>query len=59
MMELKPCPFCGSNKVVIRWNFRYEVYEVNCVGCNCTLTHWYECADEAINAWNRRHDDGQ
>ena len=52
-MNLKPCPFCGGT-VVMRWNFRYETYEINCKGCNGTYTHWFGCADEAENAWNRR-----
>lgn len=55
MAELKPCPFCGG-MVVISWNFRYEVYEVNCRKCNGTYTHWFGCLDEESEAWNRRTD---
>lgn len=53
MSELKKCPFCGG-EAVVSWNFRYEVYEVQCTKCNGTYTHWYGCVDEEIEAWNRR-----
>lgn len=53
-MTLKSCPFCGGESVVIRFNFRYEVYEVNCPKCNFTGTHWFGCTDEAEKAWNHR-----
>lgn len=58
MAELKPCPFCGG-EVKICFDFRYEVYEVNCCRCNGTYTHWHGVVDEAIEAWNRRANDGQ
>lgn len=60
--ELKPCPFCGSDKVLVigmadkpldcyRWH-------VECQECHCTGRHFHR--DEgarremAVAAWNRR-----
>lgn len=44
--ELKPCPFCGGKNMRI-WN---------------TSTPWVSCGttkEEAIQAWNRRADNGK
>jgi Lar family restriction alleviation protein len=57
-MELKPCPFCGSNKVKIHMPyFTSDCYMVQCYGCNCN-TAVFDNADKAAEAWNRRADNG-
>ena len=59
MDELKPCPFCGG-KAKLDW---YTLPKYECVICCniCSLRFGrYLGRDEkqAIEAWNRRHDDG-
>ena len=57
-MELKPCPFCGRSPMVI--------VEDGChyVACECGammldgLSQMFDTAAEAIEAWNRRLNDG-
>lgn len=60
--ELKPCPFCGSDKVLVigmadkpldcyRWH-------VECQECHCTGRRFYRAEgarrEMAVAAWNRR-----
>lgn len=66
MSELKPCPFCGSEPILIYFNGltpstvqHYQV-AVSCDGdtCNCSPRTAYETSEEsAIKAWNRRAND--
>ncbi len=64
-MEIKPCPFCGSNKVkvvhdlVIPDMLYYSFAE--CVSddcCKAPAAYWFSDKDEAesaaIDAWNQR-----
>ena len=52
--KLKPCPFCGSDDVTVRWFFHNDTYHVL---CNQTLCHSKDPdglnKQEAIEAWNR------
>ena len=52
--ELKPCPFCGCNAIV-------EGYSNWWVRCECCLveTRTFKTEAEAIEAWNRRAEDGK
>lgn len=64
--ELKPCPFCGGaaelkgiNAMIGR---KAQAY-VRCKACGTTSGYFSEniayCANEkAIEAWNRRYEDG-
>ena len=62
MNELKPCPVCGSTDVEI--SFRYPLLGeglrmlgvCNCCGC---MTAQYRSEDKAIEARNRRANDGK
>ena len=65
MYELKPCPFCGGKAELIQTkclsNGRvlYHVfhYELKC-RTNGIQTKNMETQEEAIEAWNRRHNNG-
>lgn len=64
MAELKPCPFCGSHNVLLRHYDPYDgyhgdcgVWEAWCVICEANIERRQE--EEAIEAWNRRADDGK
>ncbi len=65
MTELKPCPFCGGipKMHMISQDFfdtgTYTTgYSVFCQNCRCATE--YELTQlEAIEAWNRRVDDGE
>jgi hypothetical protein len=64
--KLKPCPFCGSEKITCRewedWPDCREPSYYWSIGCDsedCIMGfdpcgHYYKNADEAANAWNRR-----
>lgn len=51
--ELKPCPFCGMTAVITN---DYDKYRVHCLNCFGTTSH-VSSPDEAIAAWNRRHNE--
>ena len=54
--ELKPCPFCGGKASVIKESMWYEVH---CDNCPCNVGRcWFSKREEAIEAWNRREEDG-
>ena len=60
MAELKPCPFCGSENVVLRW-FSDGVINDLGIGCNeCGAKFQLHLAkrgaieDNLIEAWNKR-----
>ena len=56
MSELKPCPFCGGNASVRKESMWYEVC---CDDCPCNVGRcWFAKREEAIEAWNRRAEDG-
>ena len=65
MAELKPCPFCGSEALLDEFTVRkgFEACIV-CTGCLADMpTITYDTEEEArnaaIEAWNRRANDGQ
>lgn len=57
MIELKPCPFCGSKDVhLLNASHNNEEWSVTCKDCNiwvdnmmCDMTK-----EQAIELWNRR-----
>ena len=56
MIELKPCPFCGSTDIDI-----FFCEEACCgakarsVDCECGCTIWVDCIEkDAIEKWNQR-----
>ena len=61
--KLKPCPFCG-NRVAVEEKINFGEPNVFIVYCNPSnggcgaKTNWFDSAEEAIDAWNRRVNDG-
>ena len=58
MSEQKACPFCGKNKAIIdTLNFQPSgkpaKFRAQCQVC-LVATTWFDTADEAWEAWNRR-----
>ena len=53
MRELKPCPDCGGEAEIEMDDCWYWNYHVFCQECKIG-TDYYDTADEAIEAWNRR-----
>lgn len=58
MAELKPCPFCGRQRVDLvvdsyhGWPNYERTYKIICMSCSAQL--YGENAEELIDAWNRR-----
>ena len=63
MAELKPCPFCGGKAFLSEYLYSCEpgrctTQFVEFNGCH-TTTYEYNTEEEAIEAWNRRAEDGK
>ena len=64
MAELKKCPFCGGEAEL--WEYRLNgstFFVVSCENDNCniaveTIPRVGNTATQAIEAWNRRVEDG-
>ena len=64
MAELKPCPFCGGQAIVIECRYRHNEssFFVKCNNSDCiVIPQTYENSDMAyvIDIWNRRAEDGK
>lgn len=63
---LKPCPFCGGERIIIRYGangWTSNVYEPRAtafVECDRCKNRTEKClyAKKAVEKWNRRVDDG-
>ena len=58
MIELKKCPFCGSENVGFSQAF-WNKWFIRCRTCGCRTDEMYESADYAVKEelaekWNRR-----
>lgn len=51
--KLKPCPFCGSDRVHI-FRDEDEYYFIICENCECSVSGLFETEEEATRAWNTR-----
>ena len=61
MKNLKPCPFCGGEAVIITsWDpyIERDSTKVVCKSCRANSGIWIQ-KQKAIETWNRRIDDGQ
>lgn len=57
-MELKPCPFCGGSAFIPKSDSGDLLPWVACIECGVE-TDCYETVEKAIEAWNRRADNGK
>lgn len=63
MAELKPCPFCGGEAKEV---YRYDPFDGYQGDCGCFIASCSKCStqiaertkEKAIEAWNRRAEDG-
>ena len=54
MNKLKPCPFCGSDNVlVIKSDILNPSWYVRCKDCKVMST-FYKTREKAVDHWNRR-----
>ena len=51
--KLKPCPFCGSNRVQIRTDDEGISWYIFCNNCGA-MCGYALSEDEVVKAWNRR-----
>lgn len=54
--ELKPCPFCGSNRVCRHYIMGQNRFIVRCFECGITTQSFLDVND-AVKIWNRRAKD--
>jgi Lar family restriction alleviation protein len=61
-MELKPCPFCGDERPIVKTEMVCELgfpyTRVECWACGASIRGYLE-EERAIKAWNRRAEDGK
>jgi len=53
---LKPCPFCGSNRVCRHYMMGQNRFAVRCLECGITTRSFLDVND-AVKIWNRRAKD--
>ena len=65
MKKLKPCPFCGEKAMCRKRRVKMNEWIIGCDGTNGVSCHgyvWkspvYFTKKEAVNAWNRRENNG-
>lgn len=58
MMELKPCPFCGSEPDLYG---DCDMVKVRCTNyhCGCETRGWFDEIEDAVEHWNTRRDGEQ
>lgn len=49
--DLKPCPFCGCERIGVEWN-AHNLYQIWCRDCGCLLSR--KTIAQTEKAWNRR-----
>ena len=50
---LKPCPFCGSNRVCRHYMMGQNRFTVRCLECGITTPSFLDVND-AVKIWNKR-----
>ena len=56
MSELKPCPFCGGEADWF-WDGINQRWQIHCEDCTAVIS--CDGLEDAIEAWNRRVEDGK
>ena len=56
---IRPCPFCGKTPVTVVDDETEEKFGVKCFNCGGSIYPEKETLAEAIEAWNRRMNDGR
>lgn len=57
MYQLKPCPFCGSEEIIILRNVNKGNFACECGNCSAqvpNLNNTRYNKEEAVRAWNTR-----
>ena len=56
MKEIKNCPFCGGRAAldIHRFGALGDTFGIRCQECQAQTRGFYNDADEAADAWNRR-----
>lgn len=52
--RLLPCPFCGGQAELRKWDFPYERHQVRCSVCKAEGSPKKAIYGEAVDAWNTR-----
>lgn len=55
--KLKPCPFCGGEKVRFAYLGTTESHAICCENCGAESNE-FDTEEEAIEAWNTRAEGG-
>lgn len=50
--DLKPCPVCGEEAILLKDEERYYKYQVACCNCRIEIVEEHD-STIAISAWNR------
>ena len=53
MSKLKPCPFCGCDKIRFVERFHINGGSYDCVECGCS-TEYKQTQEQALAVWNTR-----
>lgn len=58
-MELLPCPFCGNPANIVSFRvFTAMCFYVKCSKCGAEINRPVASKKEALEAWNRRAENG-
>ena len=59
MAELKPCPFCGCKDIRVARDKDAIIERHRAICFDCSAQIYRGTAQETIEAWNRRAEDGK
>ena len=59
MAELKPCPFCGCTDIRVARDTDAIIERHRAICFKCSAQMYRGTAEKAIEAWNRRAEDGK
>jgi Lar family restriction alleviation protein len=55
IIELKPCPFCGSDNLYISDSVYQEGCVIGCIDCGSEVGN-FDTKEEVVERWNHRED---